>query len=289
MDIAQPVKIGKFKASKMIARESWNLLKQDKEMMFFPVFSAAVMLIIALIGGAIFFFNVLGGDIAALETYAAKDSGNLEIIFLFIIYFLSAFIVVFFQAGIVTIVNGRLKGQDLTFKDGFQNALKHIGEILLWSLVSASAGVILRAVAERSKILGRIVVFFLGTAWSILTFFIVPVLIIDDISMGESLKKSAAIIKKTWGESIIINIGVSVYFAFLGLLGVIVFAATLFSGNLIIIISGGVLLLIYLILLAIISETLSTIFKVVLYEYASTGVLPQGFSPETIRAAFRAK
>ena len=84
MDIAQPVKIGKFKASKMIARESWNLLKQDKEMMFFPVFSAAVMLIIALIGGAIFFFNVLGGDIAALETYAAKDSGNLEIIFLFL-------------------------------------------------------------------------------------------------------------------------------------------------------------------------------------------------------------
>lgn len=281
------VKIGKFKASKMLVKESWNLLKQDKEMMLFPVFSVITNVVFFVLICLAFFFLALGGSLAKLDNNEATY--GLEIAFIFVTYFVSIAVVTFFQAGIVSIAQGRMKGQDLSFADGFNNAVKHLGKIFVWALISATVGTILRLIAERSKILGRIIVAMLGAAWNILTFFIVPVIINEELSIKDSLKKSASIIGKTWGETVIINIGVGLYFMLLSLLGIAVFVAALFVQNAIVISIAAILLVFYIIALIIISSTLDTIFRIVLYEYANTGNVPQGFSREVIAMAFDKK
>lgn len=285
----EPVKkIGKFKISKMMVKESWNLFKQDKEMMLFPILSTITSLFIIGIIFLFFFFFSLGGSFEALESYGESQS-SVDYIYLFIIYFLSFFVALFFQAGVLGIAHGRLNNRDLGFKDGMTIAFSKIGKIFVWSVVAASVGVILRFLSERVKLVGKIVIGIMGAAWGILTFFIAPILILDDLSLKDSLKKSAFIIKKTWGETIIINVGMGLYFAFLGFLGVIVFILSLFTANPIIIIGMLILLVIYLILLAVVSSTLSIIFKLVLYEYANTGITPQGFSNQVLNSAFKQK
>lgn len=284
--ITQEKKIGRFKASRIIARESWNLLKKDKEIMIFPILSMIVSFLVIGVIGILFFLAILGGSVANLGQNS-NQSYLIEVAFAFVMYFATVFVTLFFETGIITIVRARFQNQDLTFKDGLNNAFSKMGKIAKWAIVSATVGTILKLISDRSQLLGRIVVAILGAAWSIVTFFIAPILIVEDISIKDSLKKSAEIIRKVWGEAVIINVGVGLFFGFLGLLGFLVFFATIFTKSLAVIISAGVLLVLYLIILSIISSTLSVIFRVVLYEYANTGVVPMGFSAEVINMAFK--
>jgi hypothetical protein len=283
-----PIKIGKFKASRMIVRESWNVFKQDKELAWFPVFSALSSLIALVVMGTIFFFTVMGGDVNAFDNIEKNQMDVLGYIILFIYYLVMFFITNYFLAGIYIIVHGRFNGQDLSLGDGMRGANKNFGRIFLWSLVSATVGVILQIIAERFKIVGRIVASLLGAAWGVLTYFSLPSLIVGQRSVKESFKESAALIRKTWGETIIVNFGVSLFFGiliFLGMalsVGVVVLVPV--KGMFILVL---VLFVIFMIAITIISSTLSSIFKLALYEFALTGNVPQGFTPDLIKGAIK--
>ena len=284
-------KIGRFKASRMIASSSWNILKKDKEMLWFPVLSSISALFII---GAVFFlyFFVFGGDIKLLSSSRDQAEQQLNSAFpvlALIMYFLIFFVTTFFQSAIVSIVKGRISGQDLTFMDGLNSALKHIGKIFLWSLLAAFVGVLLQTIAERSKWLGKLVVWIVGSLWSIVSFFIVPILMIEDLSISESLKKSASVIKKTWGEAIMINVGLGFYFMMIAIGGSLLFLATIFTGYPPVIILSFVLLILFIVGLVVIFSALDTVYKVILYQYAATGVVPEGFSPEVLQYAFKPK
>lgn len=282
-------KIGKFRGSKMVVRASWNLLKQDKEAMWFPILSVITNFLFLILIFILFFFTVAGGTLEGLGIYMENETASIiNYAFLFVIYFTIFFIVSFFEIGIVALAHGRVSGKDLTFKDGLKFASSRIGKIFIWSLLSASIGIILRIIFERSRLLIKIVALIIGAAWSITTYFIIPVIAIEDLSIKESFKKSVFVIKKTWGESIIVNIGVSLFFGLLGFAGFLVFVLSIFMANSgLVMIVTGILLVIYLFTLTVISATLSTIFKYVLYQYASTGVVPPGFSPELLNNAFK--
>jgi hypothetical protein len=285
-----PQKIGKFKASLIIAKESWNLMVKDKEVMLFPIISSLVSFVVIGIICSIFFLVSLNGNWSEIENTQRTSSGT-DILYALIVYFITFFITIFFQTGIITIVHARLNGQDLNFSDGMRNAVRKSGKIMKWALVAATVGVILRLIAERSKILGRIVIALLGAVWSILTFFIAPVLILEDLSIKDSLKKSALVIKQVWGETVIVNVGVGLFFMMLILAGTLLYFVLLIVSGIMmlvpLIIVLTVLWIIFIIGMAIISSTLDVIFQLVLYEYATTGKLPAGFSQEVISMAFK--
>lgn len=281
-----PPKIGKFAASKRIAFESWNVLKQDKEMMWFPALSAIVSLIAFAFFGAFIFFSVFGGDWAALETIEEQGMSIQGYAFLFVYYLVTFFIVNFFQAGVFLIAHARFSGRDIGFSDGLNGAFSHAGRIFMWSLISATVGVVLQAIADRWKFVGTIVSMLLGAAWGILTYFSLLSLIIGNTSVPGAFKESASLIRKTWGETIIVNFGVGLFFAGLFVLGAVVFIAlALLVPEMPFVIALLAILIIYFVLLSIVSSTLSAIFKLALYEYARTGAVPQGFSPELVRDA----
>lgn len=285
-----PQRIGKFKASLMIAKASWNLLVQDKEMLWFPILSLLASLAVFVVGMVIFFFSVLGGDIAAVEQMSESQSVSpVSYAGLFLVYFVSYFITIFFQTGIVAIVNGRINGQDLSFSDGLRVASDHIGKIAAWSAFSATVGVILRAISDRSAWLGKLVAGLLGAVWSIATFFIVPVLIFEKGSVMDSLRSSGDTVKKMWGEAIIVNVGAGFVFMMLAFGGVFLFIASLFTGNGTLILWSVLALILYFFVLALISSTLDVIFRVVLYQYAKQGVVPEGISPEVLQMVFKRK
>jgi len=283
-------KVGKFKASMMITLASWSILKKDREMLLFPLLSTIVTLIAAALLFGVYFFMIAGGSIETLRTLmeSAKErtSGGAELLFGFAYYLVTYFILIYFQAGVVAIAHARIQGRDLTFRDGMHAASAHAGKLFFWSLVNATVGMVLHLIAERSKIVGRLVVSLLGAAWSILTFFILLVLILEERGIKDSLARSGEVIKKTWGETILVNIGVGLFMFVLTLLGIAVFMAALFTGSGAVVFVALILLLVYIIVLSLVSSTLSVIFKVVLYEYATNGTLPEAFPEQVIRYAF---
>ena len=273
---------GAFSRSFQLVKESFAVLKKDKEIMLFPIVSSitTVLLFISFIIPVYFLTDIRTGDILTNPLYY---------ILLFAYYFLSYFIVILFNTGLITCANIRLNGGDPTFSDGFRNATRHIGKIFVWALISATAGLILNMLANKSKNLGRIVIAIIGMVWSLLTFFVVPVMIFENISVMQSIKKSGHLFKKTWGENVMGQFSMGLFFLVLGIVGIIPLVISFFTGSFIITILVAALMILYWGILGIISSSLSGIFVAALYNYANTGKIPSAYSPEVIKNAFKPK
>ncbi len=287
-----PVKVGKFKASRTIVRESWALLSHDRELLWMPVLSGLTFLLSVGALAALFLFAV-GGNLESLKSLENAGEGVQSATIyggIFVYYLLVFFIANFFQAGLFLIVKARLEGGNLSLGQGLSGARQHAGKIFIWSLISATVGVILQIIADRSKVIAKIVAAILGSAWNILTYFSLPALVIGQASVTDSFKESATIMKKTWGETIIVNFGVGFFFGLIMLLLIAIGATTvILLPTLSVALAVGGSFFVLVILISILSTTLSSIFKLVLYEYARTGSVPQGFSSSVVQGAISAK
>ncbi len=281
---------GKISGSKQIVKESWNILKQDKEIIWFPILSIISSLIFLMILGTIFFTVTLHGFANESQLDTEETWGSVGYLYLFIYYIISFFIVIFFQTGILIIVDGRINGKDLNLKDGLRGARENFGKLFLWSVITGTVGMILDALVNNSKILGKIVGWILGTAWAVLTYFSLPSLIIGKKSVKESFKDSASLIKTTWGETFAVNFSVGLYFLII-ILGVIALGGIIIALVPYVYLQFfiAILIAVFIFAMIIVSAALSVIFKLALYEYARTGKIIEGFSEKVIRNAVKTK
>lgn len=262
-----------------LVKESFSVLKKDKELMLFPVISGVAGIILLVSFLVMLFSASVLGEAGSLISYPAT----------FLYYVLSYFTILFFNTGLIACANIRLNGGDPKFRDGIDIALKNVGKIFVWALISATIGVILRWLSEKSGFIGRIVIGLIGMAWSLLTFFVLPVMIFEKVSVMDSVKKSGALFKKTWGENVVGQFSMGFAFFILGLLGIIPLVMGFLSA-----ISGSIPLMIifigiaflYWLVLGILNASLSGIFLTALYKYASTGIVAGGFSEESIKGAY---
>lgn len=269
-----------------IFKQSLTILSKDKEILVFP-FLSGIFTILAF--GTMVFAGLTSGFFEHLQTVDRSLEGNLlGYAALFVWYFISWFIVLFFNVAVVACARIRFDGGDPTVADGFRAASQHLARIATWALVSATVGLLLRMAADRWKVVGRIVASLIGAAWSIATYFIVPVMIFEKVSLRDSVKKSTQLIAKTWGESLVAAGGIGAFTMILVLPGLALPLIGLAISPTAALLGVAVMLL-YWIVLAVISSALSAIFRTGLYIYASNGTAPQGFSPEFVQRAFVAK
>ena len=270
-----------FRRSYAIFVESLRVLAKDKEILIFPVLSGIITIIA-------FVTIVFAGHSSGLLREFQAGNRVLGYVVLFVWYFVSWFIVLFFNVAVIACASIRLRGGDPTIADGFRASMQHLGRIAVWALISATVGVILRVIAERAKLIGRIISGLLGAAWSIATYFIVPVMIFEGRSIRDSVKQSTQLIAKTWGESLIAAGGIGAFIMLLGVGGLALPIAAIFISPTAALIALGVMLM-YWIALSVVSAALSGIFRTALYLYATEGRTPAGFTPEYVQNAFAAK
>jgi hypothetical protein len=144
---------------------------------------------------------------------------------------------------------------------------------------------ILRILEDRLGKFARIVTWLLGTAWTLMTYFIVPVLVFEDMGIVDSIKRSASVLKQTWGEEIVGGFS----FGLIWLAAIVPGLLLSFAAMLVHPLLGIALGVLYFLLLSVIAAAVKTIFTVALYRYASQGTVPAGFTPELVQHAFISK
>src|SRR3990167_8089778 len=162
-----------FSRSWDIAKLSFRVMREDKELLLFPVFASVFSLLFILV----MVFPVFVTALLPEETRAL-----LQLPVLFIVYLGLSFIATFFSVCVVFTTKKRFEGGNATFSESLSFALSKVHLIIAWSLVSATVGIILRLIenaAERSRndivaMLGRVVSGILGLIWSVITVFVVP-------------------------------------------------------------------------------------------------------------------
>ena len=273
---------------------SWRLVKAsaavlaaDKELMIFPIISAIGTLIVTLtfafplfLSG--FFENMLGG--------VGQIVG---IVVLFVFYIVQYFVIFFCNTALVGAAMIRLNGGDPTVGDGFRIALKHAPSIMGYALIAATVGSILRWLSERGGLIGRIVVSLIGFAWNIATYLVVPVLVAEEVGPVEAIKRSASLLRKTWGEQLVGNFGIGTVFGLMTVLLVILMIPMIIlaaATQSLIFIAGVILLFVFaFILLGLINAALSGIYAAAVYNYAAMGKTGEFFDPNIIKNTFRTK
>src|SRR5258706_1283524 len=283
--------MGKFSRSWQLVMQSFAILRSDKQLMLFPVFSAISCFILTAIiatGGAFLLLPARAAALAAGEQFHPNQS-QMFMFGMFTLYVVNYFVIVFFNVALVGVANSRLMGGTWTFRDGIELAWERKGTILQWALVAATVGVILRTLEERLGIIGRIIMRIIGIAWTLACYFVVPVLAFEDLTPIDAVKRSAKLFRDTWGEKVIGGFSLSLVSLVLMLPGIgLVMAAALLGGSTGLLFGLAVMFL-YFLLLSVFMSAVGGIFNAALYRYACFKQVPPAFSQELIASAWAAK
>jgi hypothetical protein len=196
----------------------------------------------------------------------------------------------FFNTALVGATLIRLEGGNPTVSDGLNIAMKKLGAILEYAAISATVGMLLRALEERAGFIGRIVIGLIGLSWTLATYLTVPVLVTKDISAIDAVKESASVFKRTWGEQVVGNAGIGLATFIIMLMMGLVFVPLIIALS-----SISEVLVIPLVLsfvagfmiLILVSSALNGIYSAALYRYATTGDPGEQFNAAEMEKAFR--
>ena len=272
-----------------LVKASAAVLKSDRELLLFPVISA-VLSVVVIVTFAV--PAVLSG------VFRPGPDGEFSMLaegylIAFLFYVVQYFVIFFCNTALVGAAMIRLRGGDPTVGDGFQIAVSRIRDILGYAIIAATVGMVLRAISERSGLLGRLVVSGVGLAWNLATYLVVPVLVVEDVGPIEAVRQSASYLKRTWGEQIAGNLGMGLVFALISLgpiaVGALVFAAAvgLQSPALAVAALAGVA--VALVAIGLVSSALGGIYAAAVYRYAAEGETGTFFTPAMVKSAFRRK
>ena len=273
----------KFARSWSLVKASAAVLRADKELLWFPVISSiAAMLVAATFLVPSFLSGLFDGG-----------AGVASIVVGFLFYVTQFTVIFFFNSALVGAALIRLEGGDPTVADGLRIARERFGAIVGYAVIAAVVGLLIKALEERSEWLGAMVARLLGAAWTVSTFLVVPVLVAQNVGPIDAIKESFGLLKKSWGENLIGNVGLGFAFGLLTLVvillgaGLIVAAALTAGATAAIVI--GALMVIAVIALAVTQAALAGIYQAAVYRFAVDGQAPDGFDGATLQGAFRHK
>jgi hypothetical protein len=269
--------------------ESYRVLRQDPELIWLALASFVAVTFVAVVLGG---FGLSIGAFGANEE-PVRGPGYALIV---IGYFLGYFAIIYFQVALVAAVMHRMDGNDPDIRYALGQANRRLGAIIMWAAIAATVGLLLRALESMARgqegpgrIVASIVVSLLGIAWSLMVFFVIPVIVVEQTTGVEAIKRSSRTLKEKFGEAIIGNQGIGLImflaiFVFAGIplfIGFTVWNASALVGSVIIVVAMGLGVLI-----AAGGSALDSTYRAVLYRYATVGESGE-FSREVLDSAFR--
>lgn len=270
-------------------RNGWHLglnslevVRDHPRLLIFPVLSGVALLSILVSFGvsaaAIYGISLNIGDYSNWEQWRGNETVSSIIGYLlaFAFYFISFFIVIFFNVALMHAARAVFEGRAVDIGDALRFAAARRSSILAWTALAATVGTVLKIIEDNVGFLGKIINGLIGMVWSIVTYFVVPVLAYENVGPIDAVKRSTALIRQKWGESI----GAGFSFALLllaGFVGVTIGAIGLFVLQLPIL--GVIFLFVGVLLTIVVHAAAKSVFLAAAYEHVQ-GKTP-GYYAET--------
>ncbi len=281
----------KFRNTRLLMAASWRVLRRTNSLAIFPLLSGIACMLVS----ASFIVPIVLTGVWQPPKNGDHDHQILYYALLFAFYFCNYAVITFFNVAIVSgavqSMSGASSSQPAPTVGGcLREAMSRLPAILGWAAVSATVGLVLRLIEDRSPKVGQFVAGLLGLAWTFASFLVVPALVVDNLGPIAALKQSSLLLRRTWGENLVGNFSFGLIFFLLMLpawiaigLGVYAIVAT---HNMIL---GGALIglaIVFVIALALVQSTLQSIFQAAVYLYTK-GSPEHGFPAELMAQAIR--
>ena len=256
----------------------------DPELMVYSLLSALFSLLA--IGAAI--SGSVGLDVITSDPDCIGDECGSELVFAhmaiwFVFYMLVSVITVFWNAAIVASAYERLSsGTNPSFSYGIGQAMKCLPQILVWGLIAGTVGLfiqILEGLARGNdapvplRIVAGIASFIIGIAWWIVTFFMIPMIVLERAGVMDSMGRSTELFKRTWGEDVTSHIGTGILMTLCIFVLVGISIPLMYLGDLGVIL-GVIILAVGLLFTVLFFSTVEAVNRASLFYYAKTGQMP---------------
>lgn len=175
-----------------IARNAMKVLNANKQLIIFPVLSAITTVIVALSFFSFFFFSDRVSD----------PSNGVVLLTTFLFYVCAYFISVFFNMALIHCTTLYFRGEEASVAEGLSFSVSRIRLIFAWAVFAATVGTALKVIQDNLGQVGKLITGILGLAWSVGTFFVVPVIAYEKLGPYEAIQRSIQLMKEKWGESI---------------------------------------------------------------------------------------
>lgn len=278
-------KSSRFSRGWRLTKDSWAILRSDRSLMAFPVVGTVSAIVALAIVAA-----------PGIGLWAATDQWWTAVPFALVALYVTAYITIYCGVGLAAAAAQVMDGQDATLRSGLAAAKRHRAAIAKWALVQATVGLLLNLLQSMAdsdngivKLIGIVATLVVSVAWTLASFFVIPLLAFEDLGPGDALKRSVSIIKEHWGEGVVGSAaigGIVFVLGFLPAVALIVVGVAAGGVAAIALCAVGVVLLI---VASIVGNTLSQVFRVALYRFVTGAGVTPGFDREDMEHAFRPK
>jgi hypothetical protein len=273
---------------------SFAVLRSQPRLLILPAVAAVCVISVALFFMVPLFVLILQEGSADRVNAAAQEHRGLFYLGGSLIYLVAMVVGTFFNVAFFHELLRAFAGEAISIRRGWQFALSRLGPILTWSLLAGTVGLIIRSIEERLGFLGRIIMGIIGTTWSVAAVFAIPVIVRrSDQNPLHVLRDSAAMVKRTWGETLAGFIGLHLAGAIILILLIAGILATAFVALVLhlgwlpfaVLIAGAIIVIAVALLLSVATD----VFRGALYVYASEGVVPGAYTEELMNAGWKRK
>ena len=282
-----------------LTRQSWTALRANPQLLIFPVISLIGMIIVTIL----FFVPITAtGILASVGEQGRRGSGDINSTLFFIVmffyYFVAYTVIIFSNTALVGAAMRLARGETATVRDGINIAMARIGKIVVYALISATVGMIAKAIQQSGRnsnnlvaaIISSIIAGIIQGAWNMVVFFAIPVLVVEDIGVMDSLKRSLGLFKATWGETFTGNFAIGAVSCLVSVLmsvaAVVLIGLAIASESVALIILTVVVVVMAFVALSLINGAINGIFQASLYQYATTGDAGKLIDTSLARDAF---
>ena len=293
---------GSWTQSRTVTKQAWGVIKENPYMLLFPVVSGILAILAFLIVAGIG-LAVMGVTTVEEQTTSDEVPTSVVVIgvlILVIAAYLATLITQIFMGGLVKCTDEELQGRDSGFGAGLRASFSRLGALMGWAGIQTAVGWLLSAVRGDASnnnaivaILRLVLASLLAVAWSIITFFVLPLIILRGKGPLQAIKESVALIRKTWGMQIAGNVRIGGLIALVAVLPGILFAGV----GVFIAISGtpaaGIPLaaigVIVIIAAQVLISAMRAIFSVAMLHYVESGEGYGPFGAQDLQTAVRVK
>jgi hypothetical protein len=294
---------GRLSRGWSMAKASFAVLKQYPRLAILPLMSGTIFLIIA--GAILASLMPLFGSVHfasnSIWKWLGSDQGPgiLFYVSAFGVIFVMTAVAIFFNVALIHCALRALAGEEPSIRGGLKAAVALLPQILGWALLTTTVGFVLNMITDTLKeylgFLGGLLGGLLEFSWAVVTYFVVPVLVTEKVGPITAVKRSAAVLRAKWGESLAGEARIGLIGTLFFLLSALVFAvgAGMVLSKSVALIGIGVILMVIggLAAIAVMTmvSTLSTIFQTGVFVYATTGQVPAALDRDLIEHAFAPK
>lgn len=277
---------GSWGQSKLLTRKSWGIVKENRYLLTFPVLGFLISLV------PLALFWVPAGYLALNDQYVPA------IILAIVGIFANQIVISIAGGGLVASADAELSGGSSSIGHGIGRALARLFPLIGWALISTVVNVIVGLIRGQGNGVGdalrNLAAAGLLAMWQIITFFVLPFIMLEGHGPVSAIKESFALFKAKWGVQIFggVRIGglIGLVTILPGILLVILGFVAAFTASTALVTLGVALIVIGILLFmvgALLISTMKGVFSVVLFRYAKDGAVEGGFTEPELAGAIR--